>query len=162
MLAAGPGESVERVRPLLETIGRKLLVVGADPFLANTLKLAGNFLIASMLEAVSEALALARKSGIEPGQFLEMLGFFQSPVYENYGRLIAEERFQPAGFTMTLGLKDVRLVLAASEAVKAPMPLASLVHDHLLSGLARGLGEEDWSAITRVVATDAGLPPLRP
>ncbi|HUI41686.1 MAG TPA: NAD(P)-dependent oxidoreductase [Terriglobia bacterium] len=159
VVAGGEAAAVERARPLLESLGRKLVVLGADPAMANTLKLAGNFMIASMLEAVSEALALARKSGVAPAQFLEVLTFFQSPVYDTYGRLMAEERFEPAGFKMTLGLKDVRLVLAAADSAVAPMPLASLVHDHLLSGVARGLGEADWSALARVAAEDAGLGP---
>jgi len=139
-------------------IGRKLFVLGSDAPQANVLKLAGNFLIASMLEALSEAFALARKSGIEPLKYLEILNtLYQSPVYETYGRIMAEERFEPAGFKMLLGLKDVRLVLAAGETAAVPMPLASLIRDHMISGIARGMGEIDWSAIGRVVAEDAGL-----
>jgi 3-hydroxyisobutyrate dehydrogenase-like beta-hydroxyacid dehydrogenase len=158
VVAAGPLEAVERARPLLEAMGRKLFVLGEDAPSANALKLSGNFLIASMLEALSEALALARKHGIESAQTLEILNtLFQSPVYEGYGRLMVERRFQPAGFKMTLGLKDVRLVLAAADAVSVPMPLASLVHDQLTSGVARGMGDADWSALSRVIAENAGL-----
>jgi len=158
VVAAGPGEAVERVRPLLEAIGRKLFVLGEDAPRANALKLAGNFLIASVLEALSEAFALARKHGIESAQALEILNtLFQSPVYEGYGRLMVERRFEPAGFKMTLGLKDVRLVLAAADAASVPMPFASLVHNQLLSGVGRGLGDADWSALSRLVAENAGL-----
>lgn len=158
VVAAGPSESVERARPLLEPIGRRLFVLGKEAPMANALKLLGNFVIASMLEALGESFALARKHGIEAAQALEILSaLFQSPVYENYGRMIAEERFEPAGFKMTLGLKDARLVLAAADAAGVPMPLASLVHDQLISGAARGLGEIDWSGIARVVAENAGL-----
>jgi 3-hydroxyisobutyrate dehydrogenase-like beta-hydroxyacid dehydrogenase len=158
VLAAGPAEAVETARPLLEAIGRKLFTVGSRAPQANVVKLAGNFLIASMIEALSEALALARKSGVEPGKCLEILNtVFQSPVYETYSRIIAEEIFEPAGFKMLLGLKDVRLVLAAGDAAAVPMPLASLIRDHLISGVARGMGEIDWSALSRVVAEDAGL-----
>jgi len=158
VVAAGPAQGIEKVRPLLEAIGRKLFVLGTDAPQANVLKLAGNFLIASMLEALSEAFALARKSGIDPLKYLEILNtLYQSPVYETYGRIIAEERFEPPGFKMLLGLKDVRLVLAAGETAAVPMPLASLVRDHMISGIARGMGEIDWSAIGRVVAEDAGL-----
>lgn len=158
VVAAGPGEAVERARPLLEAMGRKLFVLGEEAPRANALKLTGNFLIASVLEALSEAFVLARKYGIEPAQALEILNtLFQSPVYEGYGRLMAERRFEPAGFKMTLGLKDVRLALAAADAVSAPMPLASLVHDQLTSGVARGMGDADWSALSRLVAENAGL-----
>lgn len=158
VVAAGPSESVERARPLLEPIGRRLFVLGTEAPMANALKLSGNFVIASMLEALAEGFALARKHGIEAAQALEIVStLFQSPVYENYGRMIADERFEPAGFKMALGLKDARLVLAAADAAGVPMPLASLVHDQLISGVARGLGEIDWSGIARVVAENAGL-----
>ena len=158
VVAAGPREGVDRVRPLLEAIGRKLFVLGEDAPRANALKLSGNFLIASTLEALSESFALARKHGIEPAQTLEILNtLFQSPVYEGYGRLMVDKRFQPAGFKMTLGLKDVRLVLAAADAASVPMPLASLVHDQLMTGVARGMGDADWSALSGLVAENAGL-----
>ena len=158
VVAAGPTEDVERARPLLEVIGRKLVVLGAEPTMATAMKLSGNFVIASMLESLSESFALARKHGIEGAQALEILStLFRSPVYETYGRIIVEQRFEPAGFKMTLGLKDVRLVLAAADAADMPMPLASLIHDQLISGVARGLGEIDWSAIAKVVAENAGL-----
>ena len=73
------------------------------------------------------------------------------------GASLREEQFEPAGFALRLGLKDVRLVLATAEECTAPMPLASLVHDHLLSALAQGQGEMDWSSMTRVIARNAGL-----
>ncbi|HEY6291498.1 MAG TPA: NAD(P)-dependent oxidoreductase [Terriglobia bacterium] len=158
VVAAGPSEAVERARPLLETIGRVLFVLGPNAVMANVLKLTGNFLIASMLEALSEAFALAQKSGIQPAQALEILNtIFQSPVYEGYGRIIVEKRFEPAGFTMLLGLKDVRLVLAAADSASVPMPLASLVHDQLISAVARGMGESDWSALAKLTADNAGI-----
>lgn len=159
VVAAGPADAVERCRPLLEAIGRKLFVIGPDAPAAHALKLAGNFLIASMLETLSEAFALMRKSGVAPAQFLEIVNgsLFQSPLYENYGKLIVEERFEPAGFRLRLGLKDAGLVLRAAEAVAVPMPLASLIHDQLLSALARGQGDMDWSSVAKVAAENAGL-----
>ncbi len=158
VVAAGPAEAVERCRGALEAIGRKLFVIGEDAPAANTVKLSGNFLIASMLEALGESFALLRKSGVEPASFMEIVSaFFQSPVYDNYGKIIAEQRYDPAGFKLRLGLKDVRLVLAASDDAAAPMPLASLVRDNLISGIAQGLGDLDWSAVARVAALKAGL-----
>lgn len=159
VVAAGPAEAIERCRPLLEPLGRKLFVLGPAAPAAHTLKLAGNFLIASMLETLAEAFALLRKSSVDPAKLLEIVngGLFQSPVYENYGRLMIEQRFEPAGFALRLGLKDVRLVLRAAEAAAAPLPIASLVRDRLLSALARGQGELDWSSLARVAAESAGL-----
>ena len=159
VVAAGPAAAIEKVRDLLEDIGRELVVLGEDPPAANTLKLAGNFLIVAMLETLGEAFALLRKSGVEPSRFMEIVngGLIQSPIYESYGRLIAAGRFEPAGFKLRLGLKDVRLLLAAAEEHAVPMPLASLLHDHLLSAVATGRGEADWSALAEVAARNAGL-----
>jgi 3-hydroxyisobutyrate dehydrogenase-like beta-hydroxyacid dehydrogenase len=159
VVAAGPAEAIERVRPLLEAIARKLFVIGSEPCSANAVKLAGNFLIASMLESLSEAFALARKFGVEPAKILEILNgsFFQSPVYENYGKIIIGEKFSPPGFALRLGLKDARLVLAAADEAAVPMPVASVIRDHFVSGVARGWGDFDWSALAKVVAADAGL-----
>ena len=159
VVAAGPDEAVERVRPLLEGIGRKLFVIGTEPYQANTFKLAGNFLISSMLETLSEAFLLIQKSGVEPAKFLEVLNgsLFQSPIYENYGKIIIAQKFSPPGFALHLGLKDVRLVLAAADEVAVPMPVASVIRDHYLSAVARGWGDMDWAALAKVVAEDAGL-----
>jgi len=158
VVAAGAAEAMERCRPVLEAVGRKLFVVGADAPAANTVKLSGNFLIASMLEALGESFALLRKSGVDPAAFLEIVGaFFQSPVYDNYGRIVAEQRYDPAGFKLRLGLKDLRLMIAAAEEAGAPLPIASLVRDNLVSGIAQGLGDLDWSAVARVAALKAGL-----
>jgi 3-hydroxyisobutyrate dehydrogenase-like beta-hydroxyacid dehydrogenase len=159
VVAGGPEDAVKRCRPLLQAVGDRLFVLGSEPAAANALKLAGNFLIASMLEALGEALALMRKSGVDPAQFLEIVNgsLFKSPVYENYGRIILNEKYQPAGFNMRLGLKDVRLILAAGEAANVPLPLASLLRDHLISGIARGYSETDWSAVAKIAAADAGL-----
>jgi 3-hydroxyisobutyrate dehydrogenase-like beta-hydroxyacid dehydrogenase len=159
VVAAGPAEAVELVRPLLEAIARKVFVIGSEPYSANAVKLAGNFLIASMLETLSEAFVLTRKCGVEPAKFLEILNgsFFQSPIYENYGKIILGEKFSPPGFALRLGLKDVRLVLTAADEAAVPMPVASVIRDHFLSGMARGWGDLDWAALAKVVAEDAGL-----
>ncbi|HVH11276.1 MAG TPA: NAD(P)-dependent oxidoreductase [Gemmatimonadales bacterium] len=159
VVAAGPAEALERVRPLLDAIGQGVIPAGDDAARANVIKLAGNFLLAAAIEAMSEAFALARKAGVPPAELLEILNgrLFRSPIYENYGTLIAQERYEPAGFKLRYGLKDVRLVLGAAEDVAAPMPLASLIHDRYLSAVARGWGEIDWVALGRVAAVDAGL-----
>lgn len=158
VVAAGPAAAVERARPLLEAIGRKFVIVGEDSGLANAVKIAGNFMIASTLEALAEAFALARKCGVDRGQFLDIFAsVFQSPVYESYGRIMVQERFEPAGFKMPLGLKDLRLVRALADAVSVPMPAAGVIYDHLLSGVARGMGDKDWSAVAELAAEEAGI-----
>jgi 3-hydroxyisobutyrate dehydrogenase-like beta-hydroxyacid dehydrogenase len=159
VVAAGAKADVERCRPLLEAVGRGLSVLGEKASAANVVKLSGNFLIASMMEALGEAFALTRKSGIEPQVFLELFQavFAKSPIFERYAVLIAGEQYQPAGFQLRLGLKDMRLVLQAADGAQVPMPLASLVRDHFLEGVARGMGEHDWSALGALAAERAGL-----
>jgi 3-hydroxyisobutyrate dehydrogenase-like beta-hydroxyacid dehydrogenase len=158
VVAAGPADSIERCRPIFDAMGRQTFVVGAEAWQANVTKVCGNFMIASIMEAFGETYATLRKAGVPPAEFLEIMNtLFGSPVMANYGKIIAEEKFEPAGFALRLGLKDIRLMLAASGECAAPMPLASLIHDHFLSAVAQGQGEMDWSAVTRVVARNAGL-----
>ena len=156
LIGAGPSDQLERCRPLMEALGRGVTVAGSEPWQANIIKITANFTLAAMLETLGEAVALMRKAGVDVGQFLEVVNsLYQSPVYVNYGRIIAEERYQPAGFRMKLGLKDVNLALEAAGAETVPMPLASLLRDHYLEGLARGLGEHDWSALAQILAGHA-------
>jgi len=158
VVAAGPPELVERCGPWFDAIGRQTTVVGADAWQANAVKLCGNFMLAGMIEALSEAFATLRKAGVDPHAFLEIVNsLFGSPVYANYGRIIADEAFEPAGFGLKLGLKDVRLILDTALECQSPMPLASLVRDHLLAALAQGQGDMDWSSVSRILAKGAGL-----
>jgi 3-hydroxyisobutyrate dehydrogenase-like beta-hydroxyacid dehydrogenase len=159
IVAAGPADAIERCHPLFDAMGQGVEVVGEDPPVANVVKLAGNFVLASAIEALGEAFALVRKHGVEPKRFLDIANgrLIRSPVYENYGNLIASERYQPAGFKLRHGLKDVRLALAAGEEVTTPLPLASLLRDHYLAAMARGWSDLDWAALAKLSAVNAGL-----
>ena len=159
IVAAGPDQAIERCRPLLEAMGQGVVPAGDEPARANVIKLAGNFLLAAAIEAMGEAFVLARKHGVAPADLLDVVNgrLFRSPIYENYGKLIAEERYEPAGFKLKYGLKDVRLALGAADEVAAPMPLASLIRDRYLSAVARGWSDIDWAGLARVAAADAGL-----
>lgn len=159
VVAAGPENLIEKCKPLFEAMGPKLYVVGERPSLANVVKLSGNFLIASVLESLSEALAFARKSGVDAGALMEFLTttLFNAPVYKIYGNLIVEGKHEPAGFVLPLGLKDTHLVLQAAESASVPMPIASVVRDRFITAIARGYQDKDWSVIGRVAAEDAGL-----
>ena len=163
VVAAGPAAVVQRCKPLFETMGPRLFVVGERPSMANVVKLSGNFLIATVLESLAEALAFARKSGVDPGALLEFLTttMFTAPLYKTYGELIVQGKHEPAGFALPLGLKDVRLVLQAAEAASVPMPIASVLRDRFVTAMARGNQDKDWSVIGRVAAQDAGLPSIR-
>jgi len=159
VVAAGEADVIERCRPVLETVGQRLFVMGDKPEMANVVKLSGNFLIASIIESLGEAIALARKYGIDPHEYVEFLtnSLFAAPVYKTYGGIIAGQRYSPAGFKLRLGLKDVKLALAAAEAVDMPLPVASIIRDHALTAIARGMEELDWSATAKLAAENAGL-----
>ena len=133
--------------------------LGDDPAAANVVKLSGNFIIASMIEALSEAFTLVRKSGVEPTVFLEVFRavMARSAIFERYAGVIAEGTYAPAGFKMHLGLKDMGLVLAAGAAAEVPMPLGSLLRDQMLQAVAQGRGDLDWSALALLAAERAGL-----
>ncbi len=130
-----------------------------QPEAANLAKLSGNFLIAAVIESLGEAMALVEKGGLDRHAYLDLLTgtMFGTPVYRIYGGLIADRAFEPAGFAALLGLKDVRLALAAGEELRVPLPLASLLRDRFLTLLAQGGEKLDWSAIGGLAARDAGL-----
>jgi 3-hydroxyisobutyrate dehydrogenase-like beta-hydroxyacid dehydrogenase len=159
VVVAGDPAVVERYKPLLETLGQRVFVMGDKPEMANVVKLSGNFLIASVIESLGEAVALTRKYSIDPHQYVEFLtnSLFAAPVYKTYGGLIADEKYRPAGFKIRLGLKDLKLALAAAESVDAPLPVASMIRDHLLTAIARGMEDMDWSATAKLAAENAGL-----
>ena len=159
IVAGGDAAAIEKAAPLLDAIGQKTFVISDTPKAANLVKLSGNFLGASVIEALGEAMALVSKAGIDERQYLEFLTstLFDAPIYKTYGSLIADGRFTPPGFAAPLGQKDIRLVLAAAEDLRVPMPVASLLRDRFLSLLARGGEGLDWSAIGRLPATDAGI-----
>ncbi|MGH9438197.1 MAG: NAD(P)-dependent oxidoreductase [Terriglobia bacterium] len=159
IVAAGPREPVQRLDPLFTAIGQRTYSLGENPTAANVVKLSGNFLIASTIECLGEAFALVRKYNVDPQQFSEVIttSLFSAPVYKGYGSLIASEKYEPVGFRMELGLKDMRLVLGAADAAAVPMPTASLVRDSLLSGVARGFGDADWANLARFIAENAGI-----
>jgi 3-hydroxyisobutyrate dehydrogenase-like beta-hydroxyacid dehydrogenase len=157
VVAAGAPDTVEAAAPLFNAIGKRTFVVSETPKAANLVKLSGNFLIASVIESLGEALALVAKSGVDRLQYLDILTstLFNAPVYKTYGGLIADGKFEPAGFAAILGQKDIRLTLAAAEDLRVPMPLASLLRDRFLTLLAHGGDKLDWSAIGQLAAKDA-------
>jgi len=127
-------------RPLFDVLGQKAFPVGETPRAANLVKLSGNFLLASVIEALGEAMALVGKAGIDRHRYLDLLTstLFTAPAYKTYGGLIADEKFEPAGFAASLGHKDIRLTLAAAEDLRVPMlsPDRRERKDYLTRGFA--------------------------
>lgn len=156
---SGAPAAIERARPMLEAMGQSVHEFGAEVGAANVLKLSGNFMILAAVEAMAEAFALGEKNGLDRKAMNAFFNqtIFACPIYQNYGRIAAERDYAPAGFKLELGMKDVRLVRDTAEEAQVPMPLADLLHARLLSALAKGRADLDWTAIELASAEDAGL-----
>jgi 3-hydroxyisobutyrate dehydrogenase len=157
IMAAGPAEAIDRVQPVFDAIGQKTWRIGSLPQHANVIKLAANFTLASAIETLGEAASLLSAHGVAVTDYLDVIttSAFPGPVYAGYGKLIAERRYEPAMFKARLGLKDVRLALAAAESTSTPMPIGSLLRDNLLEVMARGEGEMDFAVLGEVAARRA-------
>jgi len=156
---AGAGDAKARVNPLLEVMGQGVFDFGEHPAAANVVKLSGNFLIVSAIEALAEALSLCEKNGVDPAKMYELFSqtLFACPIYQNYGRAIVDRRFSPPGFALAMGAKDVRLVRDTARSAQVPMPFAGLLEDRFLRALANGHGNLDWTGIARDERESAGL-----
>jgi 3-hydroxyisobutyrate dehydrogenase-like beta-hydroxyacid dehydrogenase len=159
IVVAGDPADLQTASPLFSVISQRVFYVGETSSAASLVKLCGNFMILSAIEALGEAMALAEKGGVARQQLLDVLigTLFDSPIYRTYGAILAAERFKPAGFAAPLGLKDMRLVGQSAEALRVPMPLLSLLRDHLLQTIAQEGEDVDWSAIAHVIKKNAGL-----
>jgi 3-hydroxyisobutyrate dehydrogenase-like beta-hydroxyacid dehydrogenase len=158
ILAAGDAAHIKRVQPLLDAMGKATWIIGAAPHQANVAKLAANFMLASAIEAMAESIALARRYDVDPKKLIEIFTstLFAAPVYKVYGPVILDGGFKP-GFKLRLGLKDVRLALAAGEQAGAPLPFASVLRDNFVDAIAHGDGDKDWAAVSKVALRRAGL-----
>jgi 3-hydroxyisobutyrate dehydrogenase-like beta-hydroxyacid dehydrogenase len=159
VVVAGDPADLHAVSPLLAVISQRVFYLGKTPSAASLVKLCGNFMILSAIEAMGEAMALAEKGGVAKQQLLEVLTgtLFDAPLYHTYGAILAEARFKPAGFAAPLGLKDMRLAGQSAEALRVPMPLLSILRDHLLQVIAQEGEDIDWSAIAQAINKNAGL-----
>jgi 3-hydroxyisobutyrate dehydrogenase-like beta-hydroxyacid dehydrogenase len=158
IVAAGAPADVERCQPILDSLGQRTFVVGADPGEANLIKLLGNMMSATALEMLGEVVAVVRKRGLDPQPFIDIMTstMFGGRAHKIYGNKIARQNYTP-GFVLPLVLKDVRLALAEAEKAGVPMPSVGVVRDRLITGIARGHGELDWTALGLVAAEEAGL-----
>ncbi len=159
ILAAGPGSQVARCQPVFSKLGQGVFPLGEKAATAHALKLAGNTLLVTVLEALSEAFAFGEKAGVAPETTLKVLNtaLLKSPLAEAYGGAVVRGAFEPAGFALRLGLKDVTLALAAAGALQAPLPLAGILRDRLQEATAKGYGDQDLAALSRISREAAGL-----
>ncbi len=160
ILTGGPAAAVDKCQPLFAVMGRRTFDCGTTPVGAAAAKIANNAVLACAVEAMGEGFALAEKCGVSGAAFLDILtdGLFAAPAYKIYGKLIAEKGyFGEAGFTATTGLKDVNLALAAGEMAGVPLPSANVCRDRLVSAIAHGNGECDWSVMADEQARASGI-----
>ena len=164
IVAAGVPADVERCQPILDSLGQRTFVIGAEPGDANLVKLLGNMMSATALEMLGEVVAVVRKRGLNPQPFIDIMTstMFGGRAHKIYGDKIAKQVYAP-GFVLPLVLKDVRLALAEAEKAGVPMPSVAVVRDRLITAIARGYGELDWTALGLIAAEEAGLyvvPPI--
>jgi 3-hydroxyisobutyrate dehydrogenase-like beta-hydroxyacid dehydrogenase len=163
IVAAGAPADIERCRPLFDALGQKVFAIGPEPGQANLVKLLGNMMTGTALEVLGEVVAVARKRGLDPKLLIDVMTgtMFGGRVHKIYGDKIVNQSY--AGrFVMPLVLKDVRLALAEAENAGAPMPSVDVVRDRLITGIARGYADLDWTALGLVAAEEAGLASPRP
>ncbi|MCC0808452.1 NAD(P)-dependent oxidoreductase [Methylobacterium sp. W2] len=158
IVVAGEEAVIATAQPLLDAMGTKTWPFGGEPYRANAVKLAGNFMLIAAIEAMGEAAAFAEGHGVAGADLLDLLTntLFASPVYKGYGASIAAGRYEPPGFGLRLGLKDIGLALAASGEVGAPMPFASVLRDNLIDAVSHGDGDKDLAALALVSARRSG------
>jgi 3-hydroxyisobutyrate dehydrogenase-like beta-hydroxyacid dehydrogenase len=158
IVAAGVPADVEHCQPILDSLGQRTFVIGTDPGDANLVKLLGNMMSATALEMLGEVVAVVRKRGLDPQPFIDVMTstMFGGRAHKIYGDKIARQTYAP-GFVLPLVLKDVRLALAEAEKAGVPMPSVGVVRDRLITGIARGYGELDWTALGLIAAEEAGL-----
>lgn len=158
IIAAGNSTDVNRCQPLFDAIGQRTFVVGGDPAHANLIKLLGNMMTATTLETLAETVAVLLKRGLDPRNFIDILTntMFGGLAHRIYGDRIVRRDYAP-GFPLPLVLKDVRLALAEAEAASAPVPSIGVVRDRLITAIARGYADLDWTALGLIAAQEAGL-----
>ena len=159
VVLAGPKQALDRCRPLFAAIARRGFEAGADPVAAAVVKIANNFVLGCAIEAMGEGLSLVRKYDVAPDVLYDVMtdGMFACAAYKIYGKIIAEQRYLPAGQRAVLGLKDANLALAAGEAVGVPLPSGNVWRDRLVGAVAHGEGENDWAVMARDQARASGL-----
>ncbi|QDK37299.1 NAD(P)-dependent oxidoreductase [Bdellovibrio sp. NC01] len=145
---------------IFDALSQKVFHVSEDPAHAHLTKVLGNFMLISSIQMLSEALALAQKSGLDQKLFLEAMtgSIFSAPIFKNYGSMIVDKMYEKnVAFALPLALKDLRLAQEAAASARSPLPMASHVHDQVMTAIARGMAEMDLSALGKFAAENAGV-----
>jgi 2-hydroxy-3-oxopropionate reductase len=159
IMVGGDGAALERVRPILAAMGNPERIVHIGPAGAGQVcKACNQICIGGALAAVSEAFAIAYKSGIDPAKVREALmgGFAASRVLEVHGERILKQNYVP-GFKTKLYHKDFGIVMQTVHELGVPAHVASAVAQYVSEQMAAGAGEDDYSSMARVVLDAAGV-----
>jgi 3-hydroxyisobutyrate dehydrogenase-like beta-hydroxyacid dehydrogenase len=159
IIAAGPVEALQLCEPIFSAMSSRTFVVGPRPESATAIKLANNFALGCAIEVLGEVFALARKYDVNPELMNSVLtdDLFACPAYKVYGRIALNKAFDPAGHKTKTGLKDINLALSAAEAVGVPLPSGNVVRDRLISAIANGGADRDWSVLVEEQARASGI-----
>ncbi len=160
IMAGGDEQVLKSCKRVFAALAQKVFHIGESPAHAHLTKILGNFMLISNIQILSESLALAEKSGLDQKMFLEAMtsSLFSAPLFKNYGGMIVNKSYdKKVGFGLPLALKDIRLAQSAAAEAGSPLPMASLVHDQVLTAMARGFGEMDLSALGKLASDNAGV-----
>ncbi|KAJ3397726.1 hypothetical protein HDU92_004142 [Lobulomyces angularis] len=159
LVLSGDEEAVLRATEILKSTASVIKTFGNDPGAANVVKLCGNYLIGSAIEALSEACALAEANGVDRVEAIKFYTstFFDCAIYKGYGQRVSERDHKAGGFALELGLKDMTLVRDTAYLSNTPMPFLSVLVDRFLGEKAKGRSSLDWSAIGLGVSELSGV-----
>jgi 2-hydroxy-3-oxopropionate reductase len=157
IMVGGDADVFERCLPVLQRLGRRVTHVGGNGA-GQVVKSCNQVLAAATVLAMGEALALGTKAGVDPQKIVEVLsnGAARCWALEVRAPEVLKGNFEP-GFKSKLQYKDLGLALELSKGISAPMPLAGIVHEFYKSTIAQGLGEEDHTAVIRIIEQMAGI-----
>lgn len=153
VVASGDADALNTALPALRSLSSRVWNLGTDPRLAPVVKIAVNYSILHALQSITESVVLVESAGIDPSTFVEILTHtaFSGSAHSGYGPIIAEKRYEPVGFAMSLGLKDLTLAENAAAALGVTLPVAPVLHELFDAALAdTALAKLDWSAVAEI------------
>lgn len=151
IMVGGSPAAFERARPIFEKMGKNIVHIG-EAGAGQVAKAANQIVVAVTMEAVSEALLLAAKAGVDPAKVREALlgGFAQSRILDLHGNRMIQRNFQP-GFKARLHRKDLNIVLTTARELGLALPASALVAELMNALIARGGADLDHSALVTVL-----------
>ena len=162
LMVSGPQTAWQRVRPLLEVFGRPFFM-GETAGAGQTMKLVNNLLGACAIAITAEGMTIGVKAGLDPVRMIDVLNVSSgrsSATLDKWPRAVLPRTFD-FGFAAGLCLKDVRLCLAAARALGVPLSVGTAVCELLERTVHTWGAESDFTAMTKIVESDAGLDPER-